>query len=414
MKYTVLPVGYHSSVEPDESCRCDLSTCQVENHKEPWELFEGCGHSFHNICLQEAGLCPLCKQFLSNKVQELATVARNAILHPKDENIDDINPDNQNNDNDDDDSCNDMPDYSTLNSANQSDLKELKQTISKLNSAISSLGQAKPPLLHHHTSNTSKPSAAVKKNNIATSHTKNLYTAKSQKPCEQATIECARNVEKSTSKVQSNASTSVLNKMATVVRNDQGSITVYTLPSAICQTRVFGVATASNACTVISTLCVRAFLSSTLTPPFSSSDLTNAVNKYEQVIQTGNILYRQLHLPPGQPNLEVREVINKIQHLNLVIMEDVGYFHVEKLIEKINNLLDSNTKHGGVLIVPAARSYAVLIEQGKIALFDSHQHSIHGGMIYVSRSGCSREFVSYLGQQESLSGCNFALLSLSK
>ena len=134
----------------------------------------------------------------------------------------------------------------------------------------------------------------------------------------------------------------------------------------------------------------------------------------EQIIQTGNILYRQLHLPPGQPNLEVREVINKIQHLNLVITEDVGYFHVEELIEKINNLLDSNTKHAGVLIVPAARSYAVLIEQGKIAVFDSHQHGVHGGMIYVSKSRCSREFVSYLGQQESLSGCNFALLSLLK
>ena len=114
----------------------------------------------------------------------------------------------------------------------------------------------------------------------------------------------------------------------------------------------------------------------------------------------------------GEGCIEVREVINKIQHLNLVITEDVGYFHVEELIEKINNLLD--TKHAGVLIVPAARSYAVLIEQGKIAVFDSHQHGVHGGMIYVSKSRCSREFVSYLGQQESLSGCNFALLSLLK
>ena len=156
MKYTVLPVGYHSSVEPDESCRCDLSTCCVENHEQPWEFFEGCGHSFHKSCLQEAAFCPLCKQFLSNKVQELATVARNAILHPKDDNIDDINPDNQNNDNNDDDSCNDMPDSNTLKSANQCDLNELKQTVNKLNSAISSLGKAKPPLLHHSTVKTGR------------------------------------------------------------------------------------------------------------------------------------------------------------------------------------------------------------------------------------------------------------------
>ena len=43
MKYTVLPIGYHSSVEPEESCRCDLFTCQVENHDETWALLEGCG-----------------------------------------------------------------------------------------------------------------------------------------------------------------------------------------------------------------------------------------------------------------------------------------------------------------------------------------------------------------------------------
>ena len=181
MKYTVLPIGYHSSVEPEESCRSDLFTCQVENHDETWALLEGCGHSFHNICLQEAGCCPLCKQFLSQKVRELGTVARNAILHPKDENIEDINPDIQNDDNNDDDSCNDMPDTGTLKAANQSNIKELKQTINKLNSALSSLGQAKPPSFHHRPSNTGKPSQAIQKNNIATSTTRNVCAATSQR-----------------------------------------------------------------------------------------------------------------------------------------------------------------------------------------------------------------------------------------
>ena len=119
-------------------------------------------------------------------------------------------------------------------------------------------------------------------------------------------------------------------------------------------------------------------------------------------------------MPPGQPNLEVEQVINKIQDLNMVITEDVGYFHVEEFIKKMDNLLDSNTRQAGVLIVPAARSYAVLIDPGKIALFDSHQRGVYGGMIYVSKSRHSREFIAYLSQQESLCGCNFALLSLSK
>jgi hypothetical protein len=75
------------------------------------------------------------------------------------------------------------------------------------------------------------------------------------------------------------------------------------------------VATASNACTIISTLCARAFFSGTLIPPFSSDEHTSSVNRYEQISQTWKILYRQLHLPPGQPNLEVREVIAKIKDL---------------------------------------------------------------------------------------------------
>ena len=416
MRYTVLPLSYHSSVEPEEGCRCDISSCQVENDAEPWELFEGCGHSFHNICLQETG-CPLCKQFLSQKVQELGSVARDAILHPEDKDITDINlnPEIPNIDDDDNDSCNNTPECSTFKSTSPSNLRELKETINKLNSAISSLGQAKQPLLHHRPSNTSKPRQAKKKNNTATSTTKNVCIATSQQPCQTAAAtECPKNVKKTMSKAQSNASNNGQNNMATIVRTDQGSITIYTLPPAICQTRVFGVTTASNACTIISTLCVRAFLLSTLTVPFSSDELTNAVNKYEKIIQTGNILYQQLHLPPGQPNLEVRQVINKIQDLNMLITEDVGYFHVEEFIKKMDNLLDSNTRQAGVLIVPAARSYAVLIDQGKIALFDSHQHGVYGGMIYVSKSRHSREFIAYLSQQESLCGCNFALLSLSK
>ena len=68
----------------------------------------------------------------------MATVARNAILHPKDEDIDDLNPDNQNNDNNDDDSCNDMPDSSTLKSANQSNLGQ-QESLSGCNFALLSL-----------------------------------------------------------------------------------------------------------------------------------------------------------------------------------------------------------------------------------------------------------------------------------
>lgn len=49
---------------------------------EEWTLFNGCFHSYHNVCLKETTSCPLCKDFLQQKAQELGEIVRHAILHP--------------------------------------------------------------------------------------------------------------------------------------------------------------------------------------------------------------------------------------------------------------------------------------------------------------------------------------------
>jgi hypothetical protein len=215
----------------------------------------------------------LCQQFLSQKVQELGNVARHAILHTQDENAEAIVPDENDTDKFDDESCNNTPDFNTGLSVSRSNLEELKQTIKSLNLTISSLGQAKPPSLRHQQNSIGKLKQAVKNKNIASLSTKNSCAATSQQPC-QETRECAKTVGgKSKPSVKRN----VPHKIATVVRNDYGSITEYALRSAIYQTCVFGVATVSNACTIISTLCARVFLSSTLIPPFSSDELSSSV-----------------------------------------------------------------------------------------------------------------------------------------
>jgi microcompartment protein CcmL/EutN len=80
----------------------------------------------------------LCQQFLSQKVQELGNVARHAILHPQDENVEAIFPDENDSDKDDEESCNNRPDSNTGLSGSQSNLEKLKRTIKSLNSTISS------------------------------------------------------------------------------------------------------------------------------------------------------------------------------------------------------------------------------------------------------------------------------------
>ena len=93
MKYTVLPLGFNSSTVPNENCKCDQKLCKVDNPTESWQLFQGCWHSFHKACLNDETSCPLCKQLLTEKVQELGLVAKDAILNPKDDK--DMKPVNQ-------------------------------------------------------------------------------------------------------------------------------------------------------------------------------------------------------------------------------------------------------------------------------------------------------------------------------
>ena len=87
IKYTVLPLGFNSNTVPNENCKCDQKLCKVDNQNESWQLFHGCWHSFHKVCLNHETSCPLCKQLLAQKVQELGLVAKEAILNPKDDSM---------------------------------------------------------------------------------------------------------------------------------------------------------------------------------------------------------------------------------------------------------------------------------------------------------------------------------------
>ena len=61
MKYTVLPLGFNSNTVPNENCKCDQKLCKVDNQNESWQLFHGCWHSFHTVCLNHETSCPLCR-----------------------------------------------------------------------------------------------------------------------------------------------------------------------------------------------------------------------------------------------------------------------------------------------------------------------------------------------------------------
>ena len=64
MKMTVLSLGYHCAIKPDQTKKCDLPLCNISSQDENWTLLPGCFHLLHDVCLSESTSCPLCKVFL--------------------------------------------------------------------------------------------------------------------------------------------------------------------------------------------------------------------------------------------------------------------------------------------------------------------------------------------------------------
>ena len=83
---------------------------------------------------------------------------------------------------------------------------------------------------------------------------------------------------------------------------------------------------------------VGAFLKRELEIPLDA-ELGNAINKFKQLIMTGNMLYGGLRLPCNQPNLEVCDVLKKIVDLKLTMVKDLGFFYAEDIYETLCQLL---------------------------------------------------------------------------
>ena len=78
---TILSLGFQSKTPPSEDVKCDLPNCPITNEHQPyaWSVFQECGHSFHDCCVDE-NYCPICKQFLDRKIQDLVKTLQHCIF----------------------------------------------------------------------------------------------------------------------------------------------------------------------------------------------------------------------------------------------------------------------------------------------------------------------------------------------
>ena len=88
-------------------------------------------------------------------------------------------------------------------------------------------------------------------------------------------------------------------------------------------------------------------------------------------------MYRQINLPPGQVNLDVRNAIaTRSDQFFLMITEDLGIFATEFLQSKMQEIVQLSEDTFTIVIVPPDKSLLICFDhtQRIMALFESHKH----------------------------------------
>ena len=166
----------------------------------------------------------------------------------------------------------------------------------------------------------------------------------------------------------------------TVIGNHYLDVSEWLLPPHICQSMIGGRQTGSNACTIISMLTGLHFLEESLPIPKQLQDLSHTIPVYSQLIFKGNHIYSSFNLPPQEPNLDVKQVLDKKDEnlQNLAMITDNGFFSPQDLGDYIEQYHRHNPKFAAVLIVPSDKSMALCFNQAVMCLFESHSHGLRG------------------------------------
>ena len=421
-KTTVLPLGYHCNIKPDPTKKCDLPECKISSPDESWKILTGCFHSFHCKCLNESTSCPLCKDFLQEKVQELGQIAKEAILHPSSI-MDDSNETTApvTDDAHDEDTCS--------NGVREMEREEFENIIEQLNNELANLNPPQQPCItsntsreltqntnssaskapphctkcHHPVRGHKRANSSVTKCNLCPNNTCTVRAISSQCSCQwhqqqQQEVNQHRSNPSATAPVQRqqqqqqanqrqpankpqstpSATTPVQHTCITVVANQHFDVSEWLLPNYLSQSTIGGRVGGSNACTVIALLTRRHFLEGTLPIPNQLKDLNQTIPIYSQLIFKGNHIYSTFNLPAQQLNLDAQNVLqqNHEEFQKIQIDVDTGFVSTQDLEDFLAQYHNQHPKFAAVLIVPPDKSMLLCFNQRSISLFESHTHGL--------------------------------------
>ncbi|KAJ7321181.1 hypothetical protein OS493_035352 [Desmophyllum pertusum] len=303
----VFSTGYHGEFKPDQTRKCDLPECQISSKDEDWSLLNGCFHYFQIACLNESTSCPLCREFLQQKVKDLSEIAQQAILNPASDRPD------SNNDNSEtttsspstDDMGNEHVDVRGM------EREEFENVIGKLNDEIYNLNP--PPQPHvisdaHHglTSNTRTSTSK------APPHcTKYHHPVRGHKRSRSNSHITCNFCPNSICVSSSSECTCVWHRT-----NRSQSRSRQQTPQPATETQRIPV---------------------TVNQHLDLQDLNQTIPVYCQLIFKGNHIYSSFNLPPNQPNLDVKAVLQKKEasFQNIEMVADMGFFSSQDLEDYI-------------------------------------------------------------------------------
>lgn len=464
MTETVLPLGFQSNTPPSEEVKCDMPHCPITDEQQQWTILQGCGHSFHDCCIDEH-YCPICKQFLDEKIHDLGKAIQDGIfdmtsgqpdgsvrvdLVTDEDTEEDLQP-----------AASEMSDvmFQSVEDINNEIRKlELKtpQTCHKPSQPPPSLAK-KPPhcskCLHptrghgrqgakaycptcpqnicsslnnikcfckwHTASEASCPKTSSPEITFSEPVSGDPYQASSKRnsvvsESEHATTPTNK-ATSPTSAASMSTQKSTSSTQVTVVKKVHRSTTEWLLPKKISQSKILGPWYGSNACTIISVLVAAKLKNKSIPIPLEITGIQNVVNIFTKLMLEGNNIYESFDMDPQEPNLEAKDVIERLPYLGLTIKEDLGCFFEVDLLAKLKQI--SQQEMGiAILIIPPDKSMLIFKNSGHLLLMDSHEHGLHGGIIATCPSGCVQDFVGYISNMArqvwnvSLQGSNLAIL----
>ena len=152
----------------------------------------------------------------------------------------------------------------------------------------------------------------------------------------------------------------------------------------------------SNACTAISLLTSCSIYYNTF-PDISQNNLKDIQDNYVSLIMKGNAIYDIIEPPLQQPNLEIDEVLDKMEMPVKIGQGGFrGIYDLPQLKTEFSQMFADKDEMCAIMITPPDKSFALHKTNRNLILFESHRHCDRGAIIAFTDDDNVADFCNYI------------------